>query len=358
MSSTLSPQPSNEPLRRVGDVQIGRRAKCNVPPMVGFALVLLNLAGSPMSDPRIPAPELNQATERAALEERLQAHVRRLAGEIGERNVFRPQALQAAADYLRAQWASLGYQVASQSYEAHGVRSENLEVTLPGVHKPSEIILIGAHYDSVKGSPGANDNASGVAALLELSGALAQAKPARTLRFVAFVNEEPPFFYWGEMGSKVYAEGARARSDDIRLMVSLEMLGYYRDEPDTQRYPPPFGFFYPDRANFIGFVSNFDSRSQLKELVTAFRACSDFPAESLATFELVPGVGWSDHRSFWREGYPAVMVTDTAFYRYSHYHSQTDTPEKLNYPAMARVVTGLQRALELLARQSTGIGRL
>ncbi len=138
--------------------------------------------------------------------------MRRLAGEIGERNVFRSQALQAAADYLRAQWASLGYQVASQSYQAHGVRSENLEVTLPGVHKPSEIILIGAHYDSVKGSPGANDNASGVAALIELSGALAQAKPARTLRFVAFVNEEPPFFYWGEMGSKVYAERARAEA--------------------------------------------------------------------------------------------------------------------------------------------------
>jgi hypothetical protein len=135
-------------------------------------------------------------------------------------------------------------------------------------------------------------------------------------------------------------------------MISLEMLGYYSDEPHTQRYPPLFGFFYPDRANFVGFVSNFDSRSQLKELVATFRACSDFPAESLATFEFVPGVGWSDHRSFWREGYPAVMVTDTAFYRYSHYHSQTDTPEKLNYPAMARVVTGLQAALGLLARQA------
>ncbi|MGH8538608.1 MAG: M28 family peptidase, partial [Gammaproteobacteria bacterium] len=181
--------------------------------MVGFALVLLNLAGSPMNDPRFRAPDVNQATELAALAERLQARVRKLAGEIGERNVFRSQALQAAADYLRAQWASLGYRVVSQSYEARGVRSENLEVTLPGVSRPSEIILIGAHYDSVKGSPGANDNASGVAALLELSRVLAQAKPARTLRFVAFVNEEPPFFYWGEMGSKVYAEGARARGD-------------------------------------------------------------------------------------------------------------------------------------------------
>jgi acetylornithine deacetylase/succinyl-diaminopimelate desuccinylase-like protein len=173
----------------------------------------------------------------------LYAHVRKLAGEIGERNVFRPQALHATADYLRAQWALQGYQVVSQGYEAHGVLSENLEVTLPGVSRPSEIILVGAHYDSVRGSPGADDNASGVAGLLELSRALVQAKPARTLRFVAFVNEEPPFFYWGEMGSKVYARRARARGDDIRLMISLEMLDYYSEEPDTQRYPPPLGFF-------------------------------------------------------------------------------------------------------------------
>ncbi len=285
------------------------------------------------------------------LAERLRAHVGKLAGEIGERNVFRPHALHAAADYLRGQWAAQGYRVVSQSYDTHGVLSENLEVTLPGVTRPSEIILIGAHYDSVRGSPGANDNASGVAALLELSLALAQTKPARSLRFVAFVNEEPPFFYWGKMGSKVYAKAARARGDDIRLMISLEMLGYYSEEPDSQRYPPLFGFFYPERANFIGFVSNFASRRQLKELVAAFRARSDFPAESLATFEFIPGVAWSDHRSFWREGYPAVMVTDTAFYRYSHYHSQTDTPEKLNYPTMARAVTGLGAALaNLLAR--------
>ncbi len=283
---------------------------------------------------------------------RLQAHVRKLAGEIGERNVHHPQSLRAAADYLRAQWASQGYQVVSQNYEAYGVRSENIEVTLPGASRPEQIIVIGAHYDSVSGSPGANDNASGVAALLELSRALAQAKSmklARTVRFVAFVNEESPFFDRSEMGSMVYARAARARGDDIRLMVSLEMLGYYSDAPGSQRYPPPFGFFYPDRANFIGFVSNFASRRELRDWVQAFRAHSDFPAESLATFEFVPGVAWSDHLPFWREGYPALMVTDTAFYRYAHYHSHRDTPDRLNYGAMARVVTGLQAALTAMA---------
>ena len=142
---------------------------------------------------------------------------------------------------------------------------------------------------------------------------------------------------------------ARARGDDIRLMASLEMLGYYSYERGSQRYPPPLRFFYPDRGNFIAFVSNLRSRRPLHQLVSAFRAHSDFPAESLATFEFIPGVAWSDQLSFWRVDYPAVMVTDTAFYRYAYYHTALDTPEKLNYAAMARVVAGLQQAFAAVA---------
>ena len=242
----------------------------------------------------------------------------------------------------------MGYLVAGHSYRARGVRSENLEVTLPGKSKSGDIVLIGAHYDSVQGSPGANDNGSGVAALLEISRALVRLTPERSLRLVAFVNEEPPFFYWGQMGSMIYAKAARARGDDIRLMVSLEMLGCYSDEPGSQRYPALLRFFYPDRGNFVAFVSNLRSRKLLRQLVEAFRAHSDFPAESLAAFEFVPGVAWSDQLSFWRQGYPALMVTDTAFYRYDYYHTALDTPEKLNYPAMARVVVGLQQAFAAL----------
>ena len=281
----------------------------------------------------------------------LRAHVYKLAVEIGERNVFRPQALHAAADYIRREWSAQGYEVVSQAYVAEGVRSENLQVTRVGKGHTDEIILIGAHYDSVRGSPGANDNASGVAALLELSRAFAMLEPKRTVRFVAFVNEEPPFFYWGAMGSKVYVKAARARGDNIRLMISLEMLGYYSNQPGSQRYPPLLKYFYPDQANFIAFVSNLASRKPLHGLVAAFRAHSDFPVEHLATFEWVPGVAWSDQLSFWRQGYPALMVTDTAFYRYPHYHTPQDTPEQLNYQAMARVVDGLAKALALLAEQ-------
>ena len=243
----------------------------------------------------------------------------------------------------------MGYDVAIQSYQAAGVLSENLEVTRTGWSRPSEIVLIGAHYDSVQGSPGANDNASGVAALLEISREFAQLSPECSVRFVAFVNEEPPFFYWGQMGSMVYAKAARARGDDIKLMVSLEMLGCYSDESGSQSYPAPLRFFYPDRGNFIGFVGNVASRELVRNAIGIFRRVAKFPSEGIAAPESVPGIGWSDHWSFSKAGYPALMVTDTAPFRYRYYHTPQDTPEKLDYDRMARVVVGLSRVIEHLA---------
>jgi len=242
-------------------------------------------------------------------------HVSHLALEIGQRNVFHPDALHAAADYIRREWVAQHYQVNSQHYEAMGEASENLEVRRIGKTRPDEIILVGAHYDTITGSPGADDN-------------------------------EPPFFFWGQMGSRVYAEAAKTRGENIRLMLSLEMLGSYSDKPGSQGYPPLLRHFYPDRGNFIAMVSNRASRKELQQLVAAFKAHSDFPVESLATFEFVPGVAWCDHLSFWRKGYPAIMITDTAFYRNGAYHTADDTPEKLDYPAMASVVEGLFHALK------------
>jgi len=287
------------------------------------------------------------------LESRLRQHVVALATDIGERHVRRPQALHAAEAYIAGEFAALGYEVARQTYLAERVESSNVEVTVPGGAQANEIVLVGAHYDTVPGSPGADDNASGVAGLIEIARALRETRCARTVKLVAFVNEEPPFFYWGEMGSRVYARAARARGDDIRVMLSLEMLGCYSDSAGSQDYPPPLGFFYPDAGNFIAFISNLRSRRALAGLVRAFKAGSDFPAEKLASPAFVPGVAWSDQLSFWREGYPAVMVTDTAFYRYRHYHQSTDTPDRLDYARMARVVEGLARAVRALAADGT-----
>lgn len=283
--------------------------------------------------------------------EAVRAHVQKLAGDIGERNIFRPAALQAAADYIAEQWREQGYQVVPQAYEVGGIRCANLQVERRGGRKPERILLIGAHYDSVIGSPGANDNASGVAALLEISRIFSAIEPDITLRFVAFVNEEPPFFFWNDMGSMVYAEAAQARGEDIRLMVSLETIGCYSDNPGSQKYPPLFRYFYPDRGNFVAFVSDFRSRGIMRRLVSAFRSCSDFPAESAAAFFWIPGVAWSDHYSFWRRGYRALMVTDTAFYRYPYYHTPQDTPAGLDYTRLAAVATGLAEAFAALAVQ-------
>jgi Zn-dependent M28 family amino/carboxypeptidase len=280
---------------------------------------------------------------------RLRRHVETLAGEVGERHVGRPKALHAAERYIAGELAALGFELARQTYVAEGVESSNLEVTVPGAARASEIVLVGAHYDTVPGSPGADDNASGIAGLIEIARELRDARPARTVKLVAFVNEEPPFFYFGEMGSGVYARAARRRGDDIRVMLSLEMLGCYSDVAGSQAYPPLLRFFYPGAGNFIAFVSNLRSRRALREVVSAFRKSSDFPAEKLASPGIVPGVSWSDQLSFWRAGYPAVMVTDTAFYRYRHYHSATDTPDRIDYARMAKVVDGLAKAVIALA---------
>jgi Zn-dependent M28 family amino/carboxypeptidase len=283
----------------------------------------------------------------------LERHVQVLAGDIGERNVFRPGALHAAAAYIAQQWTGRGCAVTRQDYQVRGVPCANLEVALAGCVQAEEIIVLGAHYDTVRNSPGADDNASGVAALLEIAGMLQAVSPRYTVRCVAFVNEEAPFFFRGDMGSLRYARAARLRGDRIRLMLSLEMLGYYRDEPGTQTYPPLLHRFYPARGNYIGFVSNLRSARQLRWVVHAFAASSDFPLEAAALPWWVPGVALSDHSSFWRQGYPAVMVTDTAYLRNPHYHTPHDVPATLDYARMAAVTRGLATSLASLEPGST-----
>ena len=276
-------------------------------------------------------------------------HVFMLAGEIGERNIWLPQKLDAAAAYIEKIWQGQGFNVQRQEYETRGVESANLITEIPGTLIPDQIVVVGAHYDSVHGSPGADDNGSGVASLLEISRLLSGMQPARTVRFVAFTNEEPPFFLRHEMGSRVYASRSRSRKENIVAMLSLESVGYYSEAPNSQEYPFPFGLFYPHTANFIGFVGNIRSRHLVRLCLEAFRAVTQFPSEGTAAPELATGIGWSDHWSFWREGYRAIMVTDTAFFRYEHYHTRDDTPEKVDYDRLARVTKGLAEVIVELA---------
>lgn len=297
----------------------------------------------PGSSHKGPLPPMT-ATE-AEAELRLREHVTTLAGTIGERNTRRHHALQQAADYISGRFVSCGFRVRGQAYTADGMEVKNIVAEIAGTVRPAEIVIIGAHYDSPPGSPGADDNASGVAALLELVRRFSSEKPARTLRFVAFTNEEPPYFQTGLMGSRVYADGAKRRNENIVAMLALESIGYYSDAPGSQLYPFPFSLFYPDTGNFIGFVGNFGSRSLLRRAIGAFRKSTPFPSEGVTSPEFIPGIGWSDHWSFWREGYPALMVTGTALFRNPHYHQPTDTPDRLDYGRMTRVVGGLEQVV-------------
>jgi Zn-dependent M28 family amino/carboxypeptidase len=267
-----------------------------------------------------------------------------LAGDIGDRNTQSFEGLERARDYIAAQFRGAGYAPRLEPFEADGRTVENVIVEKKGLSRPDEIVLVGAHYDTCF-NPGADDNASGVAGLLELARSFESKNPARTVRFVAFVNEEPPFFRTELMGSRVHAKGARERGEKIAVMIALEMIGYYTDRPFSQKYPPLLGLFYPNRGNFIAFVGDFASLGRLSRAKKAFRGASTFPVRILAAPHALPGVDFSDHASFWKENYPAFMVTDTAFYRYPHYHSFKDTPDRLDYPSMAEVVLGLEAVL-------------
>jgi Zn-dependent M28 family amino/carboxypeptidase len=275
--------------------------------------------------------------------------VQALAGRIGERNLQRPGSLDAAARYLREALHDVGLAVETQEFEVERTPVVNVESALEGGALREQIVVVGAHYDSIAGSPGANDNATGAAAVLELARLLAPERLPCTLRFVLFVNEEPPYYLGAAMGSRRYAKRCRARGERVVAMLSLETIGYYTVAPGSQAYPFPFGLLYPSTGNFIGFVGNLASWGLVRRCVRSFRRHTAFPSQWLVAPAWTVGVGWSDHSSFWEQGYPAVMVTDTALFRYGPYHSSEDTPEKIRYDCAARVVAGLARVVIDLA---------
>lgn len=302
---------------------------------------------------RMPGKNITTAAQLSAeeivLRAELAADVQTLAGEIGERNLLRRAQLNAAADFIEASFSRAGLQPRRETYEVDGRACHNIEAEMRGARP--EIVVIGAHYDSVFGSPGANDNGSGVAAMLALARRFAGRPAAQTMRFVAFVNEEPPFFQTEQMGSLVYARRCKARGDQISAMISLETIGYFSDAPGSQTYPS-LGIrpFYPSTGNFIGFVGNIRSRALLHRAIRLFRQQAKLPSQGGALPSFIPGVGWSDQWAFWQCGYPAFMITDTAPFRYPHYHEATDTPDKLDYDRFALVVSGVEKMIEELAK--------
>ncbi len=325
---------------------------------LGGAGFLVFMMVMPLASHSGPPPVLDPAEVESL--GHLKRHLGKLAGEIGPRNIFNAGSLERAAAYLEQGFGGLGYEPRRQAYRVNGAWAKGApgrEITVAniiaekkGASNPGEIVIIGAHYDSVRFSPGADDNVSGVAALLELARILAGDPLPRTLRFIAFVNEEAPFFTTGQMGSQLHAARAAEAGEMITAMFSIETIGYFSSRAGSQRYPAPFSYFYPDRGDFIGFVGNLASRRLVRASVAAFRRRARFPSEGVAAPGFIPGVGWSDHASFWKYGIPALMVTDTAPFRNPHYHRPSDTPERIDYASIARIVTGLAAVI----RQAAG----
>jgi len=280
-------------------------------------------------------------------QERLRQSVVTLADTIGERNVVRAGSLDQAAKWISDEFIAAGYEPKLESFAVGIATVSNVYAEVLG-KSGSGTVVIGAHYDSVPGSPGADDNASGVAVMLELARRFKDFNSPYTIRFVAFANEESPWFGTASMGSVQHAERAIDRGDEIVAMLSLEMLGFYDSRENSQRYPEGFGLFYPSTGDFVSFVGNARSRSLVHELVSGFRERARLPSEGAAVPEIVKDITRSDQFAFWRHGIPGVMITDTANFRNPHYHQSTDVAETLDYSAMAHLVEGLAHAIEVM----------
>jgi len=275
--------------------------------------------------------------------ENLYRHVEYLSVKIGDRHLWKEHSLSKAADYIESVFKVSGYTVQQQTYSCYGNSVSNLIAEKTGTD--DGVVVIGAHYDTVPGTPGADDNASAVAGMLELARLHKGSLNRKHLIFVAFVNEEPPCFGSYNMGSMVYAKHLKDRKTSVDVMISLEMIGYFCREP-IQQYPlPGMRLFYPKTADFIGVVGNFHSSKYVSFLKKGIKRHSTINTRSLIGPEYLGGINLSDNSSFWHHGYRAVMVTDTSFFRNKNYHQETDTIDTLNFEEMTEVVKGLYYTL-------------
>jgi Zn-dependent M28 family amino/carboxypeptidase len=279
---------------------------------------------------------------------RLQAMLRQdvetLAVTLGRQNVDNYQNLVAAKDFLDRELVQVGYTVRSQNYTVDDRTFSNLEVEIPGSSRANEILVIGGHYDRAVASYGAND-LTGAAAVLALAREFVGTKPVRTLRFVEFANGEPPLSGTKNMGSFRYAQRAKERGEKIVGMFSLETLGYYSHQTNTQKYPLLLSFLDPSQGNFLGFIANIDSRELLRNTMRSFRAQAKFPSEGVALPDFIQGVGASERGSFWQQGYQAVMITDTAPFRNPYYQTADDTVAKIDFEKLSRVTDGIGKVI-------------
>ena len=316
---------------------------------VWLLLICLGISGSlvtfwvvvtqPMFRFREEAPELS-----AADPARLEVHVRKLSETFSPRSEMHTENLNLVADYIRMEFRQTSGKVSDQCYEVQGKTYCNVSALLGP--ETGERIVVGAHYDAFEGHPGADDNASGVAGLIELAHLLDRRPLSMGVELVAYTLEEPPHFYTQNTGSAVHAASLKQEGMEVRMMVSLEMIGFFSDADNSQRFPLSLlKLFYPSQGNFITVVGSLGQGSTVRRVKAAMRSGSALPVYSINAPAFIPGIDWSDHRYYWEQGYRAVMITDTSFYRNSNYHTELDTPDTLDYERMAMVVQGVCAAV-------------
>lgn len=312
-----------------------------------LTLMLSGCLNSPSSATPTPSPATASPlapTWKAdpILRDNLKSHVVMLAETIGPRNTETPEGYKKAAAYLEAQLSKHGYKVQKQTYDVEGQSCVNLWAEKAG---SAEVLVVGAHYDTLdSGTPGADDNASGCAATLELARLLKDEKDGPTIRFAFFANEEPPYFHTSAMGSYVYAQELKKTNQKLLGMISLESIGFYSDKGGSQHFPTGVSG-YPDTGNFVAFISDMSSKPFLERCLAAFKEEPTMPAEGLSAPGMMEGINWSDHWAFSKSGYPALMITDTAPFRNPHYHLDSDTPDTLDYDKLAAVTEGVRRLI-------------
>ncbi|MBN1352441.1 M28 family peptidase [candidate division KSB1 bacterium] len=297
---------------------------------------------------------LQNKLETKDLKQKLAAHVQYLSASIGERNISHYENLENAYRYIKTTLESFQIRVNSQNYQYQNKEVHNVIAEIQGTADKDEVLIVGAHYDSVSGSPGADDNASGIAGLLELARLYRSIAPRHTIRFIAFTLEEPPVFGSSYMGSQYYASKLHANHDTVIGMICLEMIGYYTSKKGSQQHHPALASQHqPGTGNFIAIVGDLNSKSLVYQVDEGIKMHSDIPTFAIASHRWIPGVDLSDHASFWHYNYPAIMLTDTAYYRNPNYHSEDDTYDTLNYQVFSKLITGLFKAIQHVDQNRT-----
>lgn len=343
--------PSFPPPKPQSPTPLKRRLRfLGVALLVGVTLPLV-AAWIILSQPSLRSNEASSVTVDPA---RLEATVRLLAETHAPRSYGHRANLSRIADHLASEFETAGGRVERQRFRHSGLYEfQNVSAHFGPLDPSLPRVVAGAHYDAFENSPGADDNASGVAGVVELARLLGNVSPgefAHPIELVCWPLEEPPFFRTQSMGSAQHAARLQESGTELKLMISLEMIGYFSDESGSQDYPMPLlHLFYPDRGNFIAVAGNLQDRKEIALAKASMRGSTPLPVHSISAPPNLPGIDFSDHLNYWAHGYPAIMITDTAFYRNQRYHTQEDTPDTLDYERMSQVVVATFELLQELA---------